>query len=150
MAIHKIDGVDGVNHFPKKLVTLHGTAAITKASWVMFDLTNSTNGLGGSVVTAAATGGGEQLTIGIATETTSAAGTLTIQTAGKFEDANVGTSVAIGESLVVSAATGSAAGRVVTYVAGDVAPICAVALETEPGGGGTNTADVMIIDQGFF
>ena len=85
-------------------------------------------------------------------ETTSqnATGNIKIQTAGKFEDATVGTPVAIGESLVVSAATGSGAGRAVTYVASDVAPICGIALESEPGGGGTNTADVMIIDQGYF
>ena len=150
MAVHKIDGVDGVDNFPKKFVTLYGTAAITKGSWVMLDLTDSTNGLGGSVVTAAATANGEQLAFGVAAETTTAAGNIKIQTAGKFEDATVGTPVAIGESLVVSAATGSGAGRAVTYVASDVAPICGIALESEPGGGGTNTADVMIIDQGYF
>ena len=148
MAVHKIDGVDGVDNFPKKFVTLYGTAAITKGSWVMLDLTDSTNGLGGSVVTAAATANGEQLAFGVAAETTTAAGNIKIQTAGKFEDATVGTPVAIGESLVVS--TGSGAGRAVTYVASDVAPICGIALESEPGGGGTNTADVMIIDQGYF
>ena len=150
MAIHKVDGVDGVDHFPKKFVTLYGTAAITKGDWVMLDLTDSTNGLGGSVVTAAATANGEQLVLGVAAETISAAGSIKIQTAGKFEDAAVGTSVAIGESLVVSAATGSGAGWAVAYVASDVAPICGIALQTEPGGGGTNTADVMILDQGMF
>ena len=151
MAIYKRGQADnGVYHFPKKFVTLYGTAAITAGDWVMLDLSDTTNGLGASVVAATNTANGEQLVLGIASETTTEAGNVTVQLAGKYEDANVGTLVAAGESLVVSNDTGAGTGRAVTYVASDVAPICGIALETEPGGGGTNTADVMIINQGWF
>lgn len=146
MAIHKTDGVDGTNHFPKKFVTLYGTAAITKSNWVMLDITDTTNGLGGSVVTATNTANGEQLAFGIATETTTAAGDIKIQVAGKYENAAVDATMAAGSSIVVSDAGTGAVGRGQIYVAGDLAPICGIALEDDT----ANLADVMIIDQGYF
>jgi len=148
MSVHKIDGGPGGenNHFPKKFVTLYGTAAITQGNWVMFDVTDTTNGLGGSVVTAAATANGEQLVFGVAAETTTAAGNIQIQIAGKFENAAVDVTMAAGSSIVVSAAGTPAAGRGQIYVAGDLAPICGIALEDDTAG----QADVMIINQGYF
>ena len=146
MAVHKIDGVDGTDNFPKKFVTLYGTAAITAANWVMLDITDTTNGLGGSVVTATNTANGEQLAFGVATETTTAAGNIKIQVAGKYENAAVDVTMAAGSSIVVSDAGTGAAGRGQIYVAGDLAPIVGIALEDDTAG----VADVMIIDQGYF
>ena len=146
MAIHKIDGVDGVNNFPKKFVTLYGTAAITAGNWVMLDVADTTNGLGGSVVTAAATANGEQLVLGVAAETTTAAGNIKIQTAGKYVDAAVDVTMTAGSSLVVSAAGTPAAGRAQVQVAGDVCRAIGVALEADTAG----VADVMIFDSGMF
>mgnify|MGYP003627311482 CR=1 FL=1 len=48
MAVHKIDGVDGTNHFPKKLVTLYASGACTAGYFVAITA-DTTNGLGGSV-----------------------------------------------------------------------------------------------------
>ncbi len=157
MAIHKVDGVDGANNFPKKHVVLHGTAAITAGNVVMLNLADTTNGLGGSVVTCTNTANGEQLALGIAVETTTDAGTIKIQTAGKYENANVGTPTVAGDSLICSNASDAAVGRLVVYAAADVAPIFAVALESEnaatgvePASGLVNKADIMIYDKGFF
>ena len=148
MAVHKIDGGPGGenDHFPKKFVTLYGTAAITAGNWVMFDVSDTTNGLGGSVVTATNTANGEQLVLGVAATTTTAAGNVVVQIAGKYVDAAVDVTMAAGSSIVVSDAGTGAAGRGKIYVAGDLAPICGIALEDDTAG----VADVMIINQGYF
>jgi len=148
MAVHKIDGGPGGenDHFPKKFVTLYGTAAITAGNWVMFDVSDTTNGLGGSVVTATNTANGEQLVLGVAATTTTAAGNVVVQIAGKYVDAAVDVTMAAGSSIVVSDAGTGAAGRGQIYVAGDLAPICGIALEDDTAG----VADVMIINQGYF
>ena len=150
MAVHKIDGGPGGqnDHFPKKFVTLYGTAAITAGNWAMLDITDTTNGLGASVVTGVAddaAGDNGNLTFGIATETTTAAGEVVIQIAGMYDGANVGASVAAGESLVMD---NTSAGRVLTYAAGThtKATPCGIALEDDT----ANAAAVMIINQGYF
>lgn len=113
MAIHKVDGVDGTNHFPKKFVRLYASEAITKGMLVALDLSDTTNGLGSSirpadVATDAAAGGGQPIVVGIATETVSAAEYCKVQTAGKFVDATVHTSTAAGDSLYASIVAGTA------------------------------------------
>lgn len=150
MAVHKIDGGPGGenDHFPKKFVTLYGTAAITKGNWVQIHVTDTTNGLGASVVTAQAgdaAGLRGNLCFGIATETTTAAGNIVIQTAGKYATANVDGNVAAGVSLVMD---NTSAGRVITYAAGThtKATPCGIALEADT----ANVAAVMIINQGYF
>ncbi len=161
MAIHKIDGVDGDANFPKKFVTLRVRAAaaatITKGDWVMFYLTDTENGLGGCVTGATNTANGEVKTVGVITETldnsagaAEAFANIKIQTAGKFENANVDDDVAAGEPLCVSNSSAGtpAVGRAQVYVTGDaIAPICGIALEA---GSTAHQADVMIIDQGYF
>ena len=142
MAIHKIDGVDGDANFPKKFVTLYCTEAISAGEWVSIDTGDTTNGLGGSVEKALATAHGCVGVVGVATETTTAAGNVKIQTAGKFENAFVTTSITANKALVVD----TTAGRADEAAATDVVSPCAITLETAA----SNLADVMIIDQGYF
>ena len=113
MAIHKIDQVDGVNHFPKKFVTLRASEAITKGDLVALDLSDSTNGLGASirpadVATDATAGGGHPIALGFATETAAAGAECKVQTAGKFVDANVHADTVAGDCLYASIVAGRA------------------------------------------
>ena len=165
MAIHKVDGVDGVNNFPKKFVTLHALAAITKGEIVAIETDTTVtdyakNGLGASVIKSTGTSGDEGLVLGVAAETITAAGDLKIQTAGKFVDAIVVDGVTRGEILVPSSVTAGALAPIEvafddTFNRDDLKfARVAVALESE-GTGGTESgtalkADIMIIDQGYF
>ena len=149
MAIHKIDGVDGDNNFPKKFVTLYCTGAVTKGDWVQIETDTGVtgyaeNGLGASVTKADAVADGNMAVIGVATETKTAAGNLKVQTAGKFVDANVADAVNAGDALVVD---DTEAGRAVKIAASDLATACGLALDA---GDSDNNADVLIIDQGYF
>ena len=158
MAIHKIDGVDGVNNFPKKFVTLYcSDSSISKGQWVALDVSNTENGLGGSVKLAPVGGASNQsgaMCFGIATETLSAAGNLVVQTAGKFEDAYVVNNIAAGDHLIgpLNGATAGSADEPTSSTFGG--PYIGYALETEGTGSGESgtalRADVMIIDQGLF
>jgi hypothetical protein len=142
MAIHKVDGVDGDANFPKKFVTLHCSEAVTKGEWVSIDTGDTTNGLGGSVEKALATSLGCVGVVGVATETITAAGPLKIQTAGKFENAYVTTSIAANIALVVD----TTAGRADIAEAADKVSPCGMTLEVAA----SNLADVMIYDRNMF
>ena len=151
MAVHKIDGGPGGenDHFPKKFVTLYSAdTSITAGDWVMIHPTDTTNGLGASVQQAVASAGDglqNALIVGVSTETITAAGNIVIQTAGKYENANVTSGLTVGMALTVS---NSNDGRAVQYIATthtDCGP-CGVALETASG----NLGDVLIKNQGYF
>ena len=154
MAIHKIDGVDGVNNFPKKFVTLHALAGVTQGDILMIESDSTVtdadkNGIGASVVaaTCAGTTGAEGfLIVGVAAETTTAAGPVKIQTAGKFENANCHTDVIRFDGIVVLNGT---AGQGVAYSATTTLTMpFAVALEDAASTGAAT--DIMIMDRGFF
>ena len=155
MAIHKIDGVDAVdggsaiNSFPKKFVTLHGTAAITKGDWVVIDLANTENGRGASVKKFAGGGSLDATTFGVATETISAAGVIRIQTAGLCEFALLTASVAAGAAL---ACDGSTAGAASAAAGGDAAAPCGIYISDDGSTGSVAAASnrVLIADQGYF
>ena len=155
MAIHKIDGVDGVNHFPKKFVELHSLVAVTKGDFLMIETDTTVtdydkNGLGATVIKAvasASTGLEAALIVGVAAETTTAAGTVKIQVAGKFENANCHTDIVRGEGICV---LNSTAGQGVPYITSGSTrglPV-AVALEDAPSTGAAT--DIMILDSGMF
>ncbi len=113
MAIHKVDGVDGTGHFPKKFVRLYASEAITKGDLVAIDLGDTTNGLGSSirpadVTTDATAGGGQPIVLGFATETAALGAYCRVQTAGKFVDANVHADTAAGDALYASIVAGRA------------------------------------------
>jgi hypothetical protein len=113
MAIHKIDGGPGGenNHFPKKFVTLYASEAITAGDFVGIDLSDTTNGLGASVRPLDLDDGlsGGTLPLGVATHTAAAGDDVDIQTAGKYENANVAATVAAGDKLFATTVTGRAA-----------------------------------------
>ena len=113
MAIHKVDGVDGVNNFPRKFVTLYASEAVTKGDLVALDLSDSTNGVGASirpadVATDATAGGGQPIALGFATEAAAVGAYCKVQTAGKFTDANVHADTVAGDSLYASIVGGRA------------------------------------------
>ena len=142
MAIYKRDGVDGDFHYPKKFVTLYGAAAITKGDWVAFNA-DTTEGLGGSVSQAAGvTTVGNGGCVGVATETITAAGPITIQTAGYCDFANVDGNCDINIRLCGPIGTAGQAG----LAAGATLDAVAVGLAADA----TNVGSVMIIDQGYF
>ena len=165
MAIHKIDGVDGDANFPKKFVRLSLSVAtsttVTKGDFVSIDvgttlISSYTNGLGAHCLTSNVTAQNEGLIFGVITETvTNSSSTdvleqvVKIQTAGKFENANVAATVAAGDRLIATSTAGRCAEA--TTLGGSAAAdfdftVAAVALEAAS----SNQADVLIIDQGYF
>jgi hypothetical protein len=87
MAIYKSDGVDAVNVFPSKFITVYSTTAVAKGDVVMIDFsaTRSTDqtvdAVGLSVKKATATAN-TPFACGVATQTITAAGYVQIQYAG--------------------------------------------------------------------
>ena len=144
MAVHKVDGVDGVNHFPKKFVTLTATAAITKGDVVMIDTGTTTNGAGMHVKKTDAAD--DQLQIGVAAEAASASGDeIRIQVAGFNADCtDSGSGITAG--LLVGCDT---AGKVET-VSDQTATTkyFAVCVTTFTSGG--TEGEIMIVDHGFY
>jgi hypothetical protein len=92
MAIHKIDGVDGVVSYPKKFVTLYAQGAITKGDVVGIG-TVVTKGAGLHVVVTDATTpltDGSIRVVGVAAETAADGEEVKIQVAGYNSDATSG------------------------------------------------------------
>tara|TARA_R100001594_G_scaffold135803_1_gene177748 strand:- start:1365 stop:1853 length:489 start_codon:yes stop_codon:yes gene_type:complete len=162
MAIYKVDGVDGVNHFPKKFVRLHcTTATIAKGDWVMIDVADTTNGRGNSCKQTTSNVAGAEPAFGIATETLTAAGILKVQTAGLYGDGTTGGGAATGGSVTAGSVlaagntvgAGGAAGQVMNYAGAThvSAPPCGLALVADDDGDyGANETTVLIYDQGLF
>ena len=147
MAIHKIDGVDGTNNFPKKFVTLYCTStSITKGDWVVLDLADTTNGRGASVKKSGAAL--DPTAFGVATETLTAAGNLVVQTAGLCTFALLDTGVSPGEPLVCDNVAGAAS----LFAGGDAASPCGIYISDDGSSDGVAAASnrVMITDQGYF
>ena len=119
MAVHKIDGGPGGenDHFPKKFVSLYASEACTAGDWVGIDLSDTTNGLGGSVRPLDMDDGlsGGTLLLGVATATVAAAANVQVQTAGKYENANVAASVAAGDKLFSTTVTGRVADQAAAF-----------------------------------
>ena len=147
MAIHKIDGVDGDNNFPKKFVTLYCTGAVTKGDWVVIDLADTTNGRGASVKQYAGSSL-DATAFGIATETKTAAGNLVVQTAGLCDFANMTGSVAAGAAL----ACDTTAGKASTAAGGDASSPCGIYITSDGSSASVDAATnrVIIADQGYF
>jgi hypothetical protein len=156
MAVHKVDGVDGVDNFPKKFVRLYAAAAVAKGDWVMIDVADTTNGLGASVKKTTGSVAGGDPAFGIAVAAIAAGSVGTIQTAGKYGDetlgggANVHTDAAAG--LMLAAGDGGGAGTAnLMDSAITAANPCGIALNDAAAGDyGTNECTVLIIDQGLF
>ena len=142
MAIYKKDGVDGVFHYPKKFVTLYGAAAIAKGDWVAFNA-SVVEGLGGAVSQAAGVSTlGNGGCVGVATDTITAVGPITIQTAGFCDFAAVDVGCDINIRLCGPIGTDGRAG----LAAGGSLDAVAVGLAPDA----SSVGSVMIIDQGYF
>jgi len=160
MAIHKVDGVDGDNNFPKKYVRLYAAAIVTKGDWVRIDLDNSENGLGASVEQApAATAGGDCMVLGVATETVAAGSYVKVQTAGLYGDNTTGGGAAVlgsavtagGKALVVDDTGAAGQADIFAGATHVLTGPCGISISAGGAGDyGTNEATVMIIDQGYF
>tara|TARA_R100001082_G_scaffold62613_2_gene35082 strand:+ start:45 stop:515 length:471 start_codon:yes stop_codon:yes gene_type:complete len=84
MAVHKIDGVNGVVNYPKKFVTLWADGAITKGDVVCFS-SSTTYGIGLSVTItdgSVAIADDSQRAVGIAVETVTTGKPVKVQVAG--------------------------------------------------------------------
>ena len=150
MAVYKRGkGDQGVSHFPKKFVTLYASAACTAGYFVSIDDGDTTNGLGASVRNAELGAGGgvtaQGLTFGVATETVAAGAQVTVQIAGKYENAYVNGSC--DEHLPLTGPlSGGTVGMASMLAETTFGTVVAVGLEADT----ANLADVMIINQGFF
>jgi len=143
MAIHKIDGVDGVNHFPKKFVTLTATAAITKGNVVMIDTGTTTNGAGMHVKKTDAAD--DQLQIGIAAETVASGAAVRVQVAGYNAD-----STDSGAGIVAGLLVGCDTAGLVETVSDQTATTKYFAVCVTTFTAGNADGAVMIVDHGFY
>jgi len=156
MAIQKSDGMDAVNNFPSKFITVYSTTAIAAGEVAMIDtsanraLSQTTDAFGFSVKKATATDN-LSTAVGIATQTLTAAGYLQIQYAGfcTLPTCEAGTGITVGTFVGSSATTQGAiqefAGA--TAVTGSVAPF---AFCVDAYTAATNDGAIIILDKGFF
>ena len=156
MAIYKSDGVDAVNNFPAKFITVYSTTAVATGEVVMIDTSvnrakdQTSDAFGLSVKEATATDN-LSTAVGIATQTLTAAGYLQIQYAGfcTLPTCEAGTGITVGKFVGSSAATQGAIQEFTdaTAVTGAVAPF---AFCVDAYTAGTNDGAIVILDKGFF
>jgi len=156
MAIQKIDGVDAVNNFPSKFISVYSTTAVAKGDVVMIDtsvnraLSQTSDAFGLSVKKATATDN-LSTAVGIATQTITAADYVQIQYAGfcTLPTCEAGTGITVGKFVGSSAATQGAIQEFsdATAVTGAVAPF---AFCVDAYTAGTNDGAIVILDKGFF
>lgn len=156
MAIQKSDGVDAVNNFPSKFITVYSTTAVAVGEVVMIDtsvnraLSQTSDAYGLSVKKATATDN-LSTAVGIATQTLTGAGYLQIQYAGfcTLPTCEAGTGITVGKFVGSSAATQGAIQEFsdATAVTGAVAPF---AFCVDAYTAGTNDGAIVILDKGFF
>lgn len=110
-SLMKQDGFAGNGDYGNRTHRLWCTAAVTAGNWIAVDTNDTTNpaGLEGfSFVTADAGVEGDYDTVGVATETTTAASWVLVQTSGFYANANVTSASTIGQNLCISAEAGRA------------------------------------------
>ena len=156
MAIQKIDGVDAVNNFPAKFISVYSTTAVAAGEVVMIDVSVNraasqvSDAFGLSVKKATATDN-LSTAVGIATQTITAAGYVQIQYAGfcTLPTCEAGTGITVGKFVGSSAATQGAIQEFsdATAVTGAVAPF---AFCVDAYTAGTNDGAIVILDKGFF
>ena len=148
MAIHKIDGVDGVVSYPKKFVTLYAQGALTKGDVVGIG-TTVTNGAGLHV--AHSDGGialvtGSIRAVGIVTETVADGAEVQVQVAGYNDMATAGGIIVYAAEVMFDIAT---PGRVITTTARSITVkpfgICVDAFTS-----GNADGAIMIYDHGIY
>ncbi|MBM4393383.1 MAG: hypothetical protein FJ090_19855 [Deltaproteobacteria bacterium] len=144
----KQDNYAGVGDYGFEMKRLWCTEAVTAAdaiSWYPSDTTNQASLAGFSFRRAISSNADAvQGICGIAMETTTAAGFVNVQIAGKYASANVdsGAAVVIGDALQV----GGTAGRLVEKTNDATLRAAAICLSTPSG----NTADVVLLKHPMF
>lgn len=110
----------------KNIITLVAAGSITAGDWVAFNIASTTLPEDvNQVIQAGVVSGGNPAAIGVALQTVSSGKLVEIQVGGYVAACNVVTGVAAGDPLIIG---GTDAGRAETVVAGDLAPVRAVAL----------------------
>lgn len=102
----------GTGDYGTQSIRVWCTAAVTAGDWIAIDSNDTTNPSaleGWSFVTADSGVEGDYDTIGVAMDTTTAAGFVTVQIAGRYDGANVADAVTLGQNLVISTTAGRAA-----------------------------------------
>lgn len=154
MAIYKSDGVDAVNVFPGKFITVYCTGAVSKGDVVELDFTatrstdQTVDAFGISVKKAAATDN-LPFACGVATATLTAAGYVQIQYAGYNNSVTPDAAIAAGLPVGTDAGT---AGRIQAFT-GNVSATAGsfgVVVDAYVAGAGTNDGAIFIFDKGFF
>lgn len=148
MAIHKVDGVDGNNVYPRKFIKLQASdTSGTRGQSLMVDTADTTNGAGMSVKIADAED--SRLACGIADTTWSAAGPIRVQVAGwnDLATADSGAGITIGDN--VGTGTGGGNGRIQT-VAGWTDTVNPFALCVNAFTASTADGVILITDKGWF
>ena len=155
MAIHKIDGVDGVDNYPKKFITLWcsltASASIAKGDVVILD-TGTTSPEGEALYVKQSDAADSVLVVGVAAETvTNGAGAtrdhpIRVQVAG-YNDTCTATAAIIGIGVQVSSA---AAGDVVACTATTTSTVKPFALCINAFGSGLSDGAILIYDHGMF
>jgi hypothetical protein len=154
MAIYKSDGVDAVNVFPSKFITVYCTGAVNAGDVVELDFSatrstnQSTDAFGISVKKAAATGN-LPFACGVAAATLTAAGYVQIQYAGYCNTVTPDAAIAAGLPVGTDGAT---AGRIQAYTGNvsDTAGFFGVVVDAYVTGAGTNDGAIFLFDKGFF
>jgi len=153
MAVHKIDGVDGVVNYPKKFVTLWAQGALTKGDVVGIG-TTTTNGDGQHVAHTDATTAlidGSVRIVGVAAETVADLAPVMVQVAGYNSDVTSGAAISFGEEVMFDLATPAAkAGGIIKTTARSLTikpfGICVTAYS----GADVKTGAIMIFDHGIY
>lgn len=153
MAIHKIDGVDGVVNYPKKFVTLYAQGALTKGDVVGIG-TVTTNGVGLHVGHTDGTTpliDGSIRVVGVAAEDAADGAEVKVQVAGYNSDVTAGGAIAFGAEVMFDIATPAAkAGGILTTTARSLTikpfGICL----TLYSGADVTTGAIMIFDHGIY
>ena len=153
MAIHKIDGVDGVVNYPKKFVTLWTTlaasASITKGDVVILE-TDITQANGEGLYVQPSDASDSVITVGVAAETvTNPAGAtrdhpIRVQVAGYNDTCTSAASIAL-DVLVSSSASGDVRTAADTSNTAKPFAICVNAFA-----GTTNDGAILIFDHGMY
>ena len=153
MAIHKIDGVDGVDNYPKKFITLWcsltASASIAKGDVVILD-TGTTSPEGEALYVKQSDAADSVLVVGVAAETvTNGAGAtrdhpIRVQVAGYNSDTVGSAAISLG-GQVGSAASGQIVDAATSDIGKRPLGLCINAI-----GSGLSDGAILIYDHGMF
>lgn len=142
----RLDNFDGNLSYGEQFLELYATEAVTADSWVALYAGDTANPGGDPLVSVrmaiSTNADALQGTCGVATKTTTAAGMVVIQIAGRRTGVNVASTVVAGEPLVISSTSGRAqdANQLAAAGASYDYRVCAQAVTTASAN--TSTVDI--------